>query len=224
MRGCAECTAPLAKGTKGDICRPCWNAHRKRPDRFCATCSIKLGRGNSSGFCRVCLLDHHRDNPDVAAKRIAAISAALQKPESKARRSAIRYRVLSDPRMRDKLREHGKRNYHLTIGSEKAFKARQTAEAIAKRARTHSEKDRAWCPRPYWDEYTRLMRTIGATEARQMILAQIERDQARAARAREQASPFERQMEALNRGAGLTSKLNLPGRDYEFTLGGVSSI
>jgi hypothetical protein len=76
-----------------------------------------------------------------------------------------------------------------------------------------------WCPPEYRDEYRNLLhaKKLRAAEAREIIEAEIRSKQ-------EALSPFERQMEALNRGAGLTAKLNMPSPDYAYTLGGVSSI
>jgi hypothetical protein len=119
----------------------------------------------------------------------------------------------------------GHENYRKGIGRPDVKAITYTPELIASRAKSASETKlkKVGVPPEYRERYLPLMRQFGAELARQVILAQIETDKIRAERARNAASPFERQMEALNRGAGLTDKLNL-SRGYDYTLAGGSPL
>jgi hypothetical protein len=115
-------------------------------------------------------------DPAIVEKRNVAVRKALARPETRAKMRANQLRVASDPEMIARWREAGRRNYHLTVGSPKALAAARSPEVIARRAATHHERDMAWCPVAYRDQYTRLMRQHSAAVARPMILQQIERD------------------------------------------------
>jgi len=84
-----------------------------------------------------------------------------------------------------------------------------------------------WCAPAFIDEYNRLAKCMPASMAKPIILramADAEKAAAAAEKARRAAmTPFERQMDAINRGVGLVQKFE-PVRSYDRTLGGVSSI
>jgi len=96
------------------------------------------------------------------------------------------------------------------------------ARMIAHLGRISADKVRGWCPPEYVDEYFRLNRKKGLTapEAKAVILklaAAAERKRLAA------MTPFERSMERIRMGAGITTKPDLRKADPAFTLGGIAS-
>lgn len=77
----------------------------------------------------------------------------------------------------------------------------------------------AWCPDDLRDEYRRLRKKgkLSAAEAKRVIL------DLDAYRNREM-TPFERAMERVRQGAGIVTVRPIPRAEYQFTLGGVSSL
>lgn len=187
--------------------------------RLCSDCSTPISLRNRSGRCRPCSFRASLANPVVAAKRLERVALAARNPEVRKRMSegVSRYRqarMASDPRFAEQCRERGRElarsragNAACPPGSEARLRA--GAKIRAKRL--------CWCPLDRQDEYIALMRTIGASEARRIILDDIAAQRAR-------LTPFERQMEALKRGADLVNKPVFAPREYDFTLGGVSSL
>lgn len=219
-RCCSGCGGHLDKGAKGTRCRSCWK--KPLPDKHCSDCGIKVcARQNKSGLCRKCLLARVNADPELSEKRRAASKEACRRPEVRAKLSRNQRRLASDPAMRERWREAGKRNYHKTVGSAKARARANAPETIARRARTHHQRDMGWLPDGYLKTYHAFRRKHGAAIARQLTLEKAAED--RAAR-RAAMSPFERQMEALKRGASLTTKAQPVARDYDFTLGGVTEL
>lgn len=88
---------------------------------------------------------------------------------------------------------------------------------MAKGLLEHNERKVAWCPQDRRDEYKRLVHSMGAAEAKRIILADIEAKKV-------ELTPFERQMEALRNGARLIAKPVFRGKEYDFTLGGGSPL
>lgn len=146
-------------------------------------------------------------------------------------RSCGRKALYADPAARQKMSEAKKQSL-----KDPAKRAVHAAAASKRLAEWHASTDRdwsawhkarhaerfAWLPQERRADYQRLrkMRGVGAEKAKAMILEEMARDERRR---RAALSPFERQMEALNRGVGLVEKVTLRRPDYAFTLGGVSS-
>lgn len=223
---CTSCSKEMARGARGTTCRACIKP-KVHADKFCGDCGVKVcARQNKSGYCRKCLLARRMADPTVNSRRLEAQRKALASPEVKAKIRNIVKKRSADPAYREKMREAGKRNYHLTIGSEKAIAARSTPEVIARRAKTHSERDLAWCPAEYRDQYRHLNTRCGikADDARRMIFDQIAADR-RAKQSKDDGlSPFERQMQALANGATLAPKVQVATRSYDYTLAGGSPL
>mgnify|MGYP000598442018 CR=1 FL=1 len=187
--------------------------------RTCSDCEKPITHRNKSGRCRACCVSQIH-SPEAIAKRTETIRRLYSTPEMKAKLSSAAKLAGNRPDVLEKRRVAGKLNWHLTIGSPQARAAAAAPEARAKLGMNISRTLLAKAGIPYErrDEYLRLLKSgFKRDEAREIILADI-------ARPKKPLSPFERQMEALNRGAGLTSKLNLLSRDYDFTLGGVSEM
>ena len=190
-----------------------------------ADCAKILSKWNKSGLCRRCaLLRNHRD-PEMNARRIAAMTVAINRPDVVARKSASvskrrRQKMANDPAFAEAQREHGRRLGKSNIGN---LAAPAGSEPRRRAGQTLSNRALGWCPPEYREEYERLnhLMKVPSVEARAIIEEQIAKDKAR----REAGmSPFERQMDALRKGARLIGKPRLKPKDYDFTLGGVSSL
>lgn len=126
----------------------------------CRTCGAVLGRGNKRGYCK----DHRGD----ALRRFF-----FENPEAKDRARATILRNSKTEYAKQRRSETAKR-----IGLHRMGWAAMQQEAIDRRARTQSDTKLAWCPRELRNEYKRLtrMKKLPASEAREIILAQHERD------------------------------------------------
>ncbi len=67
----------------------------------------------------------------------------------------------------------------------------------------------AWCPEVRRDEYRKLQKSLGSSEARRIIEADM--------------TPFERQLARVAGGAGLVAAFKPTTTDHAFTLGGVAT-
>lgn len=198
-------------------------------DRACSDCAGPITRHSKTGRCGPCssraTLRATMNKPEVQARRLAGLKRAHQDPQCRAEKSARMREHCKRPEVIEKRRAAALRNYDKLLGSPQARAALSRPEVAAKRSASLSATMLADIPPEWRDEYREIAqrRRKKAAEARAIIAQRIaaarEAERARIA----QMSPFERQMEALKRGAGLTSKLNL-SRGYDFTLGGVSSI
>jgi hypothetical protein len=196
-----------------------------RMSRTCSDCEKQIWKGNKSGRCSRCVMIRINKDPNAPAWRAAA---KTQTPEIKAKRSASLIRHYSDPANKALASERARRAYPKTLGTAKAQERAHAPDTRAKSgaATSRTKLAKRGVPLKYREDYLRFLRAgILADEAARLI-----REMALAEHARKHVaepdtlSPFERQMEALNRGAGLTAKLNLPSRDYGMTLGGVSPL
>jgi hypothetical protein len=184
----------------------------------CSDCEKSITHRNKSGRCRACCVSQIH-SPEAIAKRTETIRRLYSTPEMKAKLSAAAKLAGNRPEVVEKKRAAGKRNWHLTLGGPKAKAALATTETRAKLGNSISRTLIAKAGIPYErrEEYIGLLKSgFKRDEAREIILADI-------ARPKKPLSPFERQMEALNRGAGLTEKLNL-SRGYDYTLAGGSPL
>lgn len=186
-------------------------------------CGNPIGPKNRSGLCRSCVAKRNNANPAVVAARLAGIRRHHADPAVKAAsaaRLAGYYANMSDEE-RDRRREHGRRMYREVL-SQPEVRAKNRAPEVRKRA---GEKRTATVladiPPHLRDEYKRLVRTNNATaaEARRMVL---EADAAKERRRLAAMTPFERQMDALARGATLTTKPVMRKADHAFSLTGSS--
>ena len=139
------------------------------------------------------------------AKRLAAIRARFDDPEYRARKTrAIHIAHLNarkDPEKRARL------NRGIWVARERLTDPDVRAKFLAGRAaaaRKRVDTLLAWCPHQHREEYYRLTQRKGmrAADARRVIEARM--------------TPFERQMLALSRGAGLVE------RPMKATLGGIA--
>lgn len=175
---CIVCDKTLSRGTKGSICRKC-PKKPPRPDKFCCGCGIKVNaKQNKSGYCRNCLMARVNDDPVLQEKRRLATLEALRRPETRAKLSAIHRKRCADPEVLERWRQHGRKNYHRTLGTDHARQRALDPEVLARRGRTSSDRALAWCPPEYRDEYRHLnrFRHVPADEARRMIEAKVERE------------------------------------------------
>lgn len=142
----------------------------------CRQCENRLGRGNKSGLCKPCF--SVQPKPEGFGARVSA---------------GLKRKLAADPVFKEKLRAIALANTR----SEKAFSIRQerfkreqmwlrgnraslTPEAMERRARAASATKLAWCPPELRDEYRRLIysKRLPSAEAREIVLAQHERDMA----------------------------------------------
>lgn len=205
---CSDCGKGLSRETKGVKCRGC--LYPPPQPRYCSCCETPISaRQNKSGLCRRCQLAAMQADPTATERRLSALRDVMKSPKirEKIKRNVLASR--SKPGVRERYREIAKATYPLTLGSPQARAAAMAPETIAKRARTHSLNDMAWCPPEYLAEYRKLIgRKVLAADARKIILAKL--------------TPFERQMHALRNGARLIEKPILRKSAPDYTLGGVT--
>lgn len=140
----------------------------------CKRCDKPLGPRNVSGYCRKHYSAAEHQNADHGAK----ISRALK----------LKY--AHDPVFAERAKETARANLFKASGSKQtATRLRLweiglpfslAPEVRARAARTHSERRMAWCPRELREDYRRLVysKKLRAAEAREIILAQHEKDMA----------------------------------------------
>jgi hypothetical protein len=184
--------------------------NRYKLGRACADCGTSICDQNKSGRCRPCNVQHMNADPETKAQRGETVRRKCKAdPLYRARKARVaianKNAAMLDPEKRANMAASWKANLA------KAF----TPEALAKRAaifpetmRRRSERQIAWCPVEYRDEYRRLVisKHIKASDARQIILDQIRADEAK-------LSPFERQERALAKGAQLVANDVKPSLD-----------
>lgn len=169
----------------------------------CLDCNGPVSTQSKTGRCRKCAFAHTKANPAIEAKRLSALDSIWHGAEHRqwrqdnARKAAATRMV--DPVYVATITERMRRVQPLSL----------TPEALAKRnqrevqARRHREKI-TWCPDHKLDAFRLLRRKkFTVAEAKALILAEIEREEAR-------LSPFERQERALQRGAKLVANDLLP--------------
>lgn len=153
MKLCIRClTAPLGRRNKSGYCVSCWPKVGWNLMRADPTFEAKRVKGINDKIAR---------DPEYRErlKKRMAIATALPQATEARRRSAIEQRIW----------EIGSK--YVPAGSPGRIKA----------GAKMSETRLSWCPRELRDEYRRLIRSsrIPAVEAKEMILAQHERDMAK---------------------------------------------
>jgi len=200
--------------------------------RVCSDCSVSITQYSRTGRCLGCSTRARFADPAWRAKHKAALVAAASTEEYRqARREGTKKRF-ADPSAR---KAHSDaRKAALARNPEQLEQLQEYAATVLRDARAQSKVDwvahhraraaeqLSWCPPERLDEYRKLRATrgVGAAEAKRMILADI----AAADRKRLAAmTPFERNMERIRMGAGITIKPDLRKADPAFTLGGIAS-
>ena len=190
-------------------------------ERLCAGCPRTISAKNKTGRCRSCCARAITACPKARAKARASLIERMRDPETRAQHVArstagIRRKMAEDPAFAANRREQGRR-CGLSLASHKAHPAGSPSRIRA--GQSVSATRLAWCPPTYRDAYRGLIKRHGikGAEARRMIEAQVAADRAR-------MSPFERQMDAVMRGAAITIEPVMPVRAYDFTLGGGSPL
>lgn len=176
--------------------------------RKCLGCESPIRDHAPGERCRRCSTIALNADPEFQAKRLAGLrSAAALQPGTEQRRRAGR--KSAQKRMANPFYTAWLKNLVKNV----VQPASQTAEARAKRddaaaGRKISERKLSWCPVEYRSEYRRLVvsKGIKAAEARQIILAQIKADRAKA----DNLSPFEKQERALARGGQIVANDQKP--------------
>lgn len=181
--------------------------NRYKRGRTCGGCGKSICDQNKSGRCRPCNVRHMNADPVTRMQRGETVRRKCQvDPLYRARKASVaianKNSAMLDPEKRANMAASWRANLA------KAF----TPEALAKREavfpetmRRRSERQMAWCPAEYREEYRRLVisKHIRASDARQIILDQIKADEAK-------LSPFERQERALAKGAQLVANDQKP--------------
>lgn len=190
-------------------------------DRTCSDCAKPISR-HSKGRCRVCVLHAARKDPEKEARRIAALRAVLVTPEQRAAKSAARRKMLADrkddPVWQEYLRQSGHRMRQQFLATPGAEEKRRAAQKMC--GKKISDRFLSWCPQDRRDEYQALRKKVGATEAKRVMLAEFEADEARRKAA---LTPLQRQIERLQAGGVLTPAFRPSRSNHDFTLGGIAS-
>lgn len=131
-------------------CYPC-----TRPD----SCIRNLKTGN----CRSCMMKQRHTDPAYKARMIEVNTGKKNSEEFKAKMSAIIRARFADPEYRKKLSAHNANRWKVPGFREKFIIARRRHFA-------------PWCPVSYYDRYFIASRKIGAAAAKELILAEIERE------------------------------------------------
>jgi hypothetical protein len=194
----------------------------------CSACPSPIGPKNRSGLCRSCVARRMTQDPEINARRAVSHLAACRSPEWR-QRSSKRLKAFfeGNETARQERRERGIRDYHKTIGSEKARSANQVPEVVARRSNAARETRLGWCPVEYRQDYLDLLRKkhIKAIDAKRMILAEIAAKKVPEAPALPMLTSFERAMELVRNGADIIEVRPFNRRaDPTYTLGGVSCI
>jgi hypothetical protein len=179
----------------------------------CKTCSGPVSVHSRTGNCRVCALAASNADPRVREKIAEANRRKAKDPvfraKLKARIARIGVECRTDEEFMAVLRENGRKNIAGAWTPEaraKWYAGRQEA------GRRISATRLAWCPPDRIAEYRHLTRVkrIRAAEARRMIL--------------DSPTPFQRMLDKISAGAGISIVRPFRKADHPFTLGGVSSI
>ena len=142
--------------------------------KTCESCAKPVSR-SSKGLCRLCALAITRNNPEVQAKRLERLRAALRTPEARQAKSAARVK-LEQERANDPVWIEYKRQCGLRVRALYDASPEGQAKNLAKRAeagRKSRERWLGWCPVDRREEYEQLRRKIGAGAAREAIEAEI---------------------------------------------------
>lgn len=151
------------------------------PVPTCADCGIARfsTKPKKSPYCKRCIGRHTGRDPARRAKASASMKARLADPVLRAihtqRTKEGTRAALRDPEFMARRRELGRRLGKAKLGH-LAHPAGSESRAAAGRASSNTKL--AWCPVEYRDDYKELVKHqhIPASEARQMIEAQIAAD------------------------------------------------
>jgi len=183
----------------------------------CLDCPNPITVQSKTGRCRTCAIRVVNSDPIAIARR-----ASANRQKAKANGHIYGKRLLEAKR--EAMKDPEKRA-RIVAAQYQNSKAMWTPEARRKwfASRKASQVKRvntmlAWCPPKWRDEYRRLLNRgkWRANTARKAIEDRIAAERAR-------MTPFERQMEAVRNGAGISIKPRIV-REYDFTLGGVSPL
>lgn len=144
--------------------------------RACSNCPATLGPKNKSGRCRACCARAMNADPEMQARRVAALAAYHATPEAKkgARRRMIAFNRNVPEDVRRRRSEHGRWLAANVLTRPDVRAKAQTPEARRQRGQSNTETRLGWCPPERRDEYRALVRTnIGAAEARRIIEAEV---------------------------------------------------
>jgi hypothetical protein len=147
--------------------------------RVCVDCPSPISRRNASGRCRPCCARYNNANPEIVARRNAAIRERFADP-------AVRHAVAEGIRARnrnlpaaemERRREHG-RYLAANVLNRPEVRAANAAPDVRKRAgQARTATVLPWCPKDKLDAYRRLQRIgIRAAEAKRMILEEVRAD------------------------------------------------
>lgn len=136
-------------------------------------------------------------------------------PRNDAATSARLKELYKDPAQRARLATAGEKGRQNTTPEAHILRAQRQKATKAKQR----QQRMAWCPADRVEEFTRLHRVYGFNEAKRIVQDDIA---AQERRRRAALTPFQRQEEALRRGATLVRKQTLR-REHDFTLGGIAS-
>ncbi len=146
-----------------------------------------------TSHCRSCSARRMLTDPAIAAKRASNLRDFFDRPGVKEmlaeRIHASQAKALADPVERERLREHGRKQYREVLSRPDVQALTYSPQANARRGASCRETSLAWCPVPYRDEYQRLVysKRMSAAEARAIIEAEIAGTAAHARRAVENA-------------------------------------
>lgn len=132
--------------------------------------------------CRSCAAKWMNSDPATHARRLQGIRAHYDDPDNraKARKKVqdLTKRVMADPEMVERKREHGRRIYRDVLSRPDVRAKNLSPEVRAQAGRSRSDTVLAWCPPEYRDLYRELWRSRNASgaEARRMIEEMIARD------------------------------------------------
>lgn len=138
----------------------------------CTDCPSPLGRENKSGRCRSCMARSLNANPDFQAKRRAGIRRKIAANPEYREALANRARVIG------KLPQaiEGRRRHCIEARIWERGNAVQPAGCAArmKAGARGSATKLAWCPSHLRETYRDVAKTVGAVEARRLVLEMAE--------------------------------------------------
>jgi len=180
---------------------------------ICSDCSRPITRQSKTGRCRSCAARRCGSDPVMVARRSEALRRRMRDdPAFRARRAReLHCRNLSarkDPAVAARFLEIIRENRK---GLNKPGVRERWLAGRKEAGRKRHETVMAWCPPEYRAEYKRLRQSkkMLAAEAKRIILAQL--------------TPFERKMQAVRTGAGISAKPVLRASDHSYSLIGNSS-
>jgi hypothetical protein len=169
-RACSKCERTLSATNRVGMCMTCQNS------MTCTDCGVSISV-KSTGRCRTCACAIANRDPEIRARKGAAMRLAYTDPAFAAKRAAgsrkAVARRMADPAHVEKLREMGRR-----YGTANLDAARLSPEVRAKAGRSISARKLEHIPAAYRAAYREIRaKNISAPEAERMVLEQQEADQ-----------------------------------------------